>query len=91
MDLKKNTKARLVNVKKHQSATGGGPPISEPTDTEKHLLEIISPVSVDGNDEIRESEVTFKFDVAECIEKGVILATTHEEVNKCVLKTNKTF
>lgn len=62
VDLKENTKARLVDVKSHQTATGGGPPLPAPTHMDKNLTEIISSVAFSANIDIRESRVLFKFE-----------------------------
>lgn len=66
---KKNVKSKISKEKKYCQGTGGGPPLSPPhgaNDMDKtideKIFEIITPVAIQGNKEVAESQATFEFE-----------------------------
>lgn len=62
-DLKRNTKHKASQVKKHMQCTGGGEPAEDFTPQEHEILDIITNTSTHGHEEVEESSVNFQFEV----------------------------
>ncbi|KAF5298644.1 hypothetical protein FQR65_LT19600 [Abscondita terminalis] len=79
-DFHSKTKIKSCKIKKHRMATGGGPQIKEElTNTEEELLNIISSVEVNGDDNVSESATEFHHDFNDLKNVEIIYADLTEQ------------
>ncbi|CAH1183063.1 unnamed protein product [Ceutorhynchus assimilis] len=60
-DIKKNTKSRAAENRKHCMKTGGGPPLKFMDERDNEVLNIIGTVSQEGHRSVKETNVDFTF------------------------------
>uniref|UniRef100_A0A1Y1LE05 Regulatory protein zeste n=1 Tax=Photinus pyralis TaxID=7054 RepID=A0A1Y1LE05_PHOPY len=65
-DIKKNVKSRKTKEQRYSQGTGGGPPLSPPDpetcddkSIDDKILEIITPVAIEGNEDVPEPDIIF--------------------------------
>ncbi|KAG5887674.1 hypothetical protein JTB14_015578 [Gonioctena quinquepunctata] len=73
-DIKSRTKSKVSGMRRHERATGGGPPIEDDiSKSDEDIINIVKVVSIEGHNETTESAVDFDFDALEKTNDEIIV------------------